>query len=107
MVTKTVLIFPTRVPDMIVKKLEELCEERDDKNVHIEDLKSHTITLISLEQMGNNSVNDICKSVLGYTNMEVVKHAYDQSTNTTYVRLGQKVNAQLQQAGLDQVRKLF
>lgn len=107
MVTKTVFFFPKRITEEQTKFIEELCEQPDNKHIGIEDIKSHSVTLVSLEQGNNSSINTVASLILGHTKMDVVSTGYDQSSNTTYVRLGEKFNSQLQQAGLQKVKDLF
>lgn len=107
MVTKTVFFFPKRITEEQVKFIEELCEKSDNEHIGIEDIKSHSVTLVSLEQGYNNSINTFASLILSHVKMNVASCEYDQASNTTYVRLGQKLDAQLQQAGLQKVKDLF
>lgn len=107
MVAKTVFFFPKRITEEQTKFIEELCEQADNKHIGIEDIKSHSVALVSLEQGNNSSINTVASLILGNSKLEVVNVGYDQPSNTTYVRLGHKVGPQLTEAGLQKVKDLF
>lgn len=108
MISKTVLLFPTKVPDGVVALMEEILNDRDDGLIHIESVTSHSIRLLSFQQQSNTAINEVLGFFFSKSNYVTTSGlAFSERQHATYVKLALKGSSQLTQAGIDQVRTLF
>lgn len=105
MINKTVLMFEKKVPEVVVEFLENHCSQREDQLVHILEVKSHSIVIVSFQQGPAMAMNECLRALSVRFPYTFITGAAEGNTN--YIKLGDSKNSQLTQVGIDKVKDLF
>lgn len=85
----TVMLFATKIKQEVVDLVEEICAEPGANFTHIEDVRSHSIKLISLESGNNTSMNYVIGAMMNKLKLNIESVCYDSEANITYVPISQ------------------
>lgn len=105
MINKTVLMFEKKVPEAVTEFLEEYCSEQDDQLVHLLEVKSHSIVLVSFQPGPPIALNECLRAVTTKFGYSLVAGSSDNVVS--YIKLSAGRTSQLTQAGLNKVKDLF
>lgn len=108
MISKTVLLFSTKVPAEVISVLEELCDKREDQFVHIESVTSHAVHLVSFEKANHIAINAIVGEMINRCKLNTGPGmAYDERQNCTYMKLYSRIGSDLAGHMANKVKDLF